>query len=173
MMPIRFAGHRMVLIILLLLGGLPIPIALAQEKKPCVAFSMKVAQARVEEAIRRGEDFRETQRDLFYLAHITKPLALILDNKNDDWILVGESDPRSAELTLDDWVIALRARLMHPGRDPGVTIDPRPCRECSTTGNNAGCHHSKQQDVRFFAGIEQTRFGQVCYALVSGEHEGC
>jgi hypothetical protein len=31
----------------------------AQEKKTFVAYSMKVAQARVEEAVRKGEDFRK------------------------------------------------------------------------------------------------------------------
>ena len=50
--------------LLLSLGCLPLAIALncqsafAQEKKTFVAYSMKVAQARVEEAVRKGEDFR-------------------------------------------------------------------------------------------------------------------
>ena len=84
---------------------------------------MKVAQARVEEAMRNGEDFRKKQPDLYYLGGITKPWAVVLDTETNDWILVGERDPKSSILTLDDWVVALRARFIHPDKDPGVTID--------------------------------------------------
>jgi hypothetical protein len=91
---------------LLLVVGLICQNALAQEKKTFVAYSMKVAQARVEEAIRKGEDFRKKQPDLFYLGGITKPWAVVLDAKTGDWILVGERDPKSSVLTLDDWVVA-------------------------------------------------------------------
>lgn len=61
-----------------LIGSI-IPSALAQGKKTFVAYSMKVAQARVEEAIRKGEDFRKKQPDLFYLGGITKPWAVVLE----------------------------------------------------------------------------------------------
>jgi tetratricopeptide (TPR) repeat protein len=65
---------------------------------------------------------------------------------------VGERDPKSSVLTLDDWVAALRARFIHAGEDPGVTIDPRGDGQLAT-----------RQDVRFFGGVEDTHFGQVCY----------
>ncbi len=137
--------------------------AFAQETKTFIAYSMKVAQARVEEAILKGGDFRKKQPDLFYLGGITKPWAVVLDTENNDWILVGERDPKSSILTLDDWVVALRARFIHPDKDPGVTIDPRPCETCVKSGKKEGCRHSTKQDVRFFGGIEDTHFGKVCY----------
>ena len=135
----------------------------AQETKTFIAFSMKVAQARVEEAMRKGEDFRKKQPDLFYLGGITKPWAVVLDTENNDWILVGERDPKSSVLTFDDWVVALRARFIHPDKDPGVTIDPRSCEACLKSGKKEGCSHYTRQDVRFFGGIEDTHFGKVCY----------
>jgi len=137
--------------------------ASAQETKTFIAYSMKVAQARVEEAMRNGEDFRKKQPDLYYLGGITKPWAVVLDTETNDWILVGERDPKSSILTLDDWVVALRARFIHPDKDPGVTIDPRPCEACLKSGKKEGCRHFTKQDVRFFGGIEDTHFGQVCY----------
>lgn len=84
--------------LLVLIGSAP-QLALAQEKKTFVAYSMKVAQAQVEEAVRQGVDFRTKQPDLFYLGGITKPWAVVLDTKpvlsaaegTGDWILVGES----------------------------------------------------------------------------------
>ena len=135
----------------------------AQETKTFVAYSMKVAQARVEDAMRKGEDFRKKQPDLYYLGGITKPWAVVLDTETNDWILVGERDPKSSILTLDDWVVALRARFIYPDKDPGVTIDPRRCEACVKSGKKEGCSHSTKQDVRFFGGIEDTHFGQICY----------
>lgn len=137
--------------------------ASAQETKTFIAYSMKVAQSRVEEAMRKGEDFRKKQPDLFYLGGITKPWAIVLDTETNDWILVGERDPKSSVLTLDDWVVALRARFIYPDKDPGVTIDPRPCEACLKSGKKEGCSHFTKQDVRFFGGIEDTHFGQICY----------
>ena len=138
-------------------------VAFAQETKTFIAYSMKVAQTRVEEAMRKGEDFHKRQPDLFYLGGITKPWAVVLDTDNNDWILVGERDPKSSVLTLDDWVAALRARFIYPDKDPGVTIDPRPCEACMKSGKKEGCSHFTKQDVRFFGGIEDTHFGKVCY----------
>ena len=100
---------------------------------------------------------------LYYLGVITKPWAVVLDTENNDWILVGERDPKSSVLTLDDWVVALRARFIYPDKDPGVTIDPRPCKACMKSGKKEGCSNYTKQDVRFFGGIEDTHFGQVCY----------
>ncbi len=138
--------------------------ALAQEEtKTFIAYSMRVAQERVKSAISQGEDFRKTQPDLYYLGGITKPWAVIIDQKGGDWILVGEKDPKLSLLTLDDWVVALRARFIHTGKDPDVSIDPRPCDACVQAGKREGCRHYKQQDVRFFGGIENTHFGQVCF----------
>ncbi|GEM_PF-594365 len=155
---------------LLWLIGLGTLLVFAQEKKTFVAFSMKVAQARVEQAVKQGVDWRKKEPDLFYLGGITKPLAVVLDAKTGDWILVGERDPKSSMLigerdpkssvlTLDDWVVALRARFIHGEKDPGVTIDPL----CPKGDKKEGCRDYTRQKVRFFGGIENTRFGQVCY----------
>jgi tetratricopeptide (TPR) repeat protein len=120
------------------------------EKKIFVAFSMKEAQERMETALLQGQDFRE-QVDLFYLGGISKPTAIVYEPESDDWILVGERDEKSSILTLDDWVVALRARFLHGDEDPGVTIEP---------GEDA--FHATRQSVRFFGGVEKTNFGKVC-----------
>ncbi len=128
-------------------------------KRTFYAYSMGMAQARVEQAIKEGIDFRKKQPDLFYLGGITRPLAVVLDTSSNDWILVGEHDPKSSALTLDDWVAALRARFIHSDKDPGVTIDP----VCAEKTPRDDCRDYIGQEVRFFAGIENTHFGQVCY----------
>jgi hypothetical protein len=125
---------------------------------------MKVAQERVEEAVRKGQDFRAAQPDLFYLSGITKLSAVVIDTASRDWILLGERDPKASVLTLDDWVVALKARFLHPPEeDPGVTIDPIPSDECRKAGKTKACRDATRQEVRFFGGIENTHFGQVCY----------
>jgi tetratricopeptide (TPR) repeat protein len=131
-----------------------------------VAFSMNAAQRSAEAAIQHGEDFRKSQPELYYLGGITKPWALVFDVTNNDCILVGEDDPQSSEITLDDWAVALRARVTHFSEDPGVTIDPSSLKESMKTGqSNVWSHWSDDatQDVRFFAGIANTHFGKVCF----------
>ena len=137
--------------------------SLAEDKKTFVAFSMRVAQARVEAALKAGEDFRNKQPDLYHLGGITKPWAIVLDTKTGDWILVGEQAPDSSALTLDDWVDALKARFVYPDKDPGVTINPKPCEPCQKAGRPEACRHYTRQEVVFFGGIEDTHFGQVCF----------
>ncbi len=133
------------------------------ETKTFVAYSMKIAQERLQAALKSGEDFRVKQPDLFYLAGMTKPWAVVIDTNANDWILLGERDAKSSVLTLDDWVVALRARFVYADKDPGVSIDPRPCDVCLSVGKKGFCDHSSKQDVRFFAGIQNTHFGKVCY----------
>jgi tetratricopeptide (TPR) repeat protein len=150
--------HKVILLFaIFLLAGSTSRAAFPQEKKTFYAYSMKVAQARVQQAIKQGIDWRKKQPDLFYLSGITKPLAVVVDTSNNDWILIGERDQKSSVLTLDDWVAALRARFIHGERDPGVTIDP----QCPQ--GKEGCRDFTRQDVQFFGGIEDTHFGQVCY----------
>jgi len=128
------------------------------ETKTYVAFSMKAAQAKVEQAIKLGEDFRTTQLLLYDLGGITKPLAIVLDTADSDWIVVGERDASSAPLTLDDLSVALRARFQYPPDiDPGVTIDPQPLDP--TAGPHGAIDWTADQKVHFFAGIENTHFG--------------
>jgi tetratricopeptide (TPR) repeat protein len=133
------------------------------ETKQFVAFSMKGAKARIENAIRTGEDFRKDQLDVYHLGGITKPLAVVLDKDNGDWIIVGERDVNSAILTLDDWTVALRARFLYAGRDPGVTIDPQKSNPSIKSDSPESYKSATIQKVRFFGGIENTHFGEVCY----------
>lgn len=131
-----------------------------------VAYSMKVAQERVRTAIKTGDDFREKDPQLLLLGGVTKPWAIVVTPKQEDWVLLGERDVQSSVLTLDDFVVALRARLLHPEEDPGVSIDPRPCETCRARGNREQCAHwddQKDQYVRFFGGVDNTHFGQVCF----------
>jgi hypothetical protein len=143
------------------------------ETRTFVAYSMNAAQKRVERALRSGEDFRNKWPDLYYLGNITKPWAVVIDNDANDWILVGEHDSSGTPLSLDDWIVALRARFFQTQNEPGVTIDPLCCEECLKE-HLPHCTHAKEQRVRFFGGIENTHFGQVCFAadwLTSKMHE--
>jgi tetratricopeptide (TPR) repeat protein len=128
------------------------------ETKTFVAFSMKAAQTKVENAVKSGDDFRKTQLDLYQLGGITKPWAIVLDRDNDDWIIVGERDVNSSILTLDDLAVALRARFLHADEnDPGVTINP------PSLNGDGGMNWAGSQTVRFFGGVEKTHFGEVCF----------
>jgi tetratricopeptide (TPR) repeat protein len=131
------------------------------ETKQFVAFSMKAAKARIENAIRAGEDFRKTQLDVYQLGGITKPWAVVLDRDSGDWIVIGERDVNSSILTLDDWAVALRARFLHAGDDdPGVTINPEGLDSSRKAGS--AVKWAASQKVRFFGGVENTHFGKVC-----------
>ena len=112
-----------------------------------VAFSLKVAEERIV-STPKDKDFRKTHPEVFTLGGITKIRGLVYDRKNKDVILVGERDPERSILTLDDFVVALRARFIH-GKWPLVSIDPTP----DTKKTN-------MQIVRFEGGIENTQFGQ-------------
>jgi hypothetical protein len=133
------------------------------ETKTFVAFSMKAAETKVESAIKMGIDFRRTQLDLYQLGGITKPWAIIIDKDRGDWIIVGERDVNSSILTLDDLVVALRARFLHADADPGVTIDPQSSDPSIKLGDPRLFKFATSQKVRFFGGIQKTHFGQVCY----------
>jgi tetratricopeptide (TPR) repeat protein len=145
--------------LVLALAAIP---AFAQETKNVVAYSMRVAETQVQAAERQGMDFRRERPDLVQLGGITTPWAIVIDPSTADWILVGERDAKAPALTLDDWVVALRARFFHVEADPGVTIDRRPSERCLREGLTAACLDASRQDVRFFAGIANSRFGHVC-----------
>jgi len=109
-----------------------------------VAFSLKVAQQRVEAG---GPDWRETKPDVFYLGGMTKVVGLVYDRQNNDPIIVGERILNRAPLTLDDLVVALRSRLVR-AEWPEVSIDP-----------TLQTEKTKMQVVRFEGGVENTQFG--------------
>ena len=91
-----------------------------------VAFSLKVAQKRILES-----PVGQLSPEVLNLGGITAITGLVYDRESDDIILVGERNPKRAPLTLDDFVVALRARFIH-GKWPLVSIDPT--EETKTTG---------------------------------------
>ena len=112
-----------------------------------IAFSLKVAQQMIL-STPQGKDYRKLHPEVFTLGGITAMKGLVYDRKTSDVILVGQRDPERAILTLDDFVVALRARFIH-GKWPLVSIDPMPETE-----------KTQMQVVRFEGGIEDTQFGQ-------------
>lgn len=84
------------------------------------------------------------------LGYITKIWAVILDEQ-DDVIIVGEADPALPRMYIDDVVVALRTiNKVKSGESPGVSIEP-------LTPN------SSTQKVVYFAGIDTTHYGKVCF----------
>lgn len=72
------------------------------------AFSLKVAQQRIEKA---GEGWRQKEPEVVSLGDINKVEGFVYDEKTGDPILVGDHEEGRAALTLDDLVVALRARF--------------------------------------------------------------
>lgn len=91
---------------------------------------------------------KQPSPDVFNLGGITAIRGLVYDREIIDTILVGEKDSTHATLTLDDFVVALRARFIH-NEWPLVSIDPT--EETKKT---------EMQVVRFEGGIEDTQFGE-------------
>jgi tetratricopeptide (TPR) repeat protein/peptidoglycan hydrolase-like protein with peptidoglycan-binding domain len=112
---------------------------------PYVAFSLKTARDRIAAA---GAGFRSTDGEVFWLSGINRVQGFVYDSETEDLILVGAREAGRAPLSLDDLVVALRARLVN-GAWPLVSIDPLP--------------NGKRQRVRFEGGIEDTAFGQSLF----------
>jgi hypothetical protein len=112
------------------------------------AFSLKVAQQRIEKS---GANWRQREPEVLNLGGINKVEGFVYDTTAKDLILVGDHESDRATLTLDDLVVALRARFRY-NEWPLVSIDPVP--ETKTT---------QMQRVRFEGGIENTAFGQAMY----------
>lgn len=112
-----------------------------------VAYSLNTAKSKIL-STPRGKDYREFHPSVFTLGGITTMRGLVYDTKNGDVILVGERSPNRAILTLDDFIVALRAKHVY-GKWPSVSIDPTPETE-----------ETQMQTVRYEGGIENTQFGQ-------------
>ncbi|MCX7049015.1 MAG: hypothetical protein NTX50_26460, partial [Candidatus Sumerlaeota bacterium] len=112
------------------------------------AFSLRVAQKKIEQD---GNDWRKKSPEILNLAGINRVEGFVLDYVTSDTILVGQHEEDRAPLTLDDLVVALRARFVF-GEWPLVSIDP--------TINTL---KTKMQYVRFEGGIRDTAFGQALY----------
>ncbi|WP_447963711.1 tetratricopeptide repeat protein [Nitrospira sp. Ecomares 2.1] len=111
-----------------------------------VAFSLKVAQARIA-GLEKGKNYRTVYPVAYNLGGINKIFGLVYDRGNRDTILIGKYDPKCQPITLDDFVVALKARFIH-GQWPMVSLDPT--EDSPQTG---------RQNVRFEGGIENTQFG--------------
>ncbi|MDO8721164.1 MAG: tetratricopeptide repeat protein [Syntrophales bacterium] len=113
-----------------------------------VAFSLKVAQEKIVSISNKDKDYRKVYPDVFTMGGITIIRGLVYDRKKGDVILVGERNKDRAILTLDDFVVALRAKFIH-GKWPLVSIDP-----------TKDTKNIQMQIVRFEGGIEDTQFGE-------------
>jgi tetratricopeptide (TPR) repeat protein len=120
--------------------------------KHLVAYSLGAAQLAAARFGGTASALAKSDPATYYLGGITQPIGFISGGEPSDWILVGGRDSSIPALTLDDLVVGIRARFLHGPTDPGVTIDPR-----------GGADGANIQDVKFFAGIENTAFGQTCF----------
>lgn len=105
-----------------------------------VAFSLKEAQHRL---INNSAD-----SNLYNLGGITRIVGMIIDRKNWDIILIGKKAYNMPKARLDDFVVALRARMKYD-EIPMVSIDPIP-----------SSYKTGMQQVRFCGHIEETSFGK-------------
>jgi len=112
------------------------------------AYSLKVAQQRIEQA---GENWRQKEPEVVSLAEINKVEGFVFDSNTGDLILVGDEEQGRAALTLDDLVVALRARFRY-NEWPLVSIDPA-----------ADTEKTQMQHIRFEGGIQDTAFGQALF----------
>jgi tetratricopeptide (TPR) repeat protein len=113
-----------------------------------IAYSLKAAQARLL-AFAGTSDWRRRDPELFTLAGITRPEGVVVDQAGGDVILIGHAEEGDAPLTLDDFVVALRARWID-GKWPVVSIDPVP---------GKATRKGDPQIVHFEGGIQNTQFG--------------
>ena len=105
-----------------------------------VAYSLNVA----EQKIKSGE----ISSNVIFLGGITHPLGVVFDQIRRDVILVGEQRDGGEKVTLDDFVVAMRA-ILDKRAHPLVSIDQS--KDTPKTG---------KQKVRFEGGIDNTQFGK-------------
>ena len=106
-----------------------------------VGYSLKSAEQRIKACNTPGTGVVE-------LAGITRVVGMVHDPARRDLILVGQAGAAEDKMNLDDFVVALRALLVH-NEWPAVSIDRVP--DTITTG---------KQVVRFQGKIAETSFGK-------------
>ena len=119
------------------------------------AFSLKNAQKMIMNNT-IGADFRETMPQVLTLAGITRPSGLVYDSEGHDIIIVGTEDSRFPVLTIDDFISALKAKLVLR-QWPLVSLEP----DDNTDRDN-------QLIVRFKGGLADTSFGKY---LLEADYE--
>lgn len=135
------------LLIIILIDFIILLIVLASNCYPYyIAFSMKTAQQHIENSC---DNWRKEKPEVYNLAQINKVEGFVYDTESNDLILVGQHEDNRVDLTLDDLVVALRAKFRY-NEWPLVSIDPTPDTE-----------RTQMQFVRFEGGIRDTAFGQA------------
>jgi tetratricopeptide (TPR) repeat protein len=127
--------------------------------KRYIAFSLNAARTRIAPTTGvvswlvglASGDARPDNPEVAYLGGITCVRGLVVDPETGDAIVVGQYIPGRERLTLDDLVVALRARFVH-GQWPVVSIDPPPQPTTPPLHN-----------VRFEGGVADTAFGYALY----------
>lgn len=169
------------LTIFMVTNGTP---AKSKQTSQGLAVSLKVLEEKVKERIAKGE----YSESIFELCGLKRIFGFVIDEETDDLILIGETDPTSSPLYLDDFVVALRnAWLRYATREgytyyyssPGCSIDPRAeylrnlqqlSIEISHASGPAEVEKllerwdvtcAKSQDVRVFGIPRNTRFAKV------------
>jgi tetratricopeptide (TPR) repeat protein len=127
-----------------------------------VALSLRNCEREIASCGGDANKLKEANPGIYFLATINRPAFVVFDEDSKDAILVGEQTQDKVVLTMDDWITALRAAIIHPEEDPGVTIDPFVSDADKQKGMFASPNASTQH-VRFFAGLENTQFGEICY----------
>ena len=112
----------------------------AEAKAYYVAYSLREAIFQTRNGL--------SSDNLLKLGSITRVAGMVYDREGRDVILVGIADGTLPSATFDDFVVALRARLLHNSW-PLVSIDPVPEPD-----------ESKNQMVRFDGQIANTAFGK-------------
>lgn len=147
-----FLRNCFIYISVFLLTGIAGTRAPAEEEY--VAFSLNMARTMIEsDGGFESDEWRVNHPEVLYLDGITRIYGLVHDTRNDDAVIVGQRDPSGCELTLDDFVVALRARMIR-GEWPLVSIDPL---------FDENGEMGEEQHVRFEGGIENTAFGNSLY----------
>jgi hypothetical protein len=97
----------------------------------------------------QGSDFREAMSEVFTLSGIARLEGLIYDSRADDIILIGTHDEGLPELALDDFMSALKAKIVL-GKWPLVSLEP----------GGEETEKANKLSVRFEGGIANTRLGK-------------
>ncbi len=106
-----------------------------------VAYSLRAAEKRFAHSSQRSPE-------LVTFGGITHLAGMVYDNQNDDWIIVGQAVDGHPPVTLDDFIVAMRAVFVR-NKSPLVSID-------ATTETES----THQQIVRFEGGVENTQLGK-------------
>ena len=111
-----------------------------------IAFSLSEAEKKISD-IYKDIDRWGLYDEIYQIGGIRQIHGLVYDHKSKDIILIGSANPQRQPLSLDDLVVALRAKFIY-GQLPLVSIDPP-----ERTSKN------RKNRVRFEGGIQDTQFG--------------